>query len=68
MVDIDYVTNAKVITVHCNSLANRMREKSNEIKPNPNTYRTSGCASSMARINVVPDRGTPPMKINGICR
>lgn len=32
------------------------------------TYRTSGWASNMARINVVPDLGTPPMNINGISR
>jgi len=32
------------------------------------TYRTSGWASSMARIKVVPDLGTPPMNINGISR
>lgn len=31
-------------------------------------HRTSGCASNIARISVVPDLGTPPMNINGICR
>lgn len=30
------------------------------------TYLMSGCASNMALIKVVPDLGTPPMKINGI--
>jgi len=29
-------------------------------------YLTSGCASNMARIRVVPDRGTPPMKMSGM--
>ena len=30
-------------------------------------HRTSGCASNMARIKVVPLRGTPPMNTRGIC-
>lgn len=42
-----------------------IRGKMNDLKQKTNL--TSGCASSIARINVVPDRGTPPININGIC-
>ena len=31
-------------------------------------YLTSGCASSIALMRVVPDRGTPPMKMSGMYR
>merc|ERR1719507_629995 len=31
-------------------------------------HRTAGWASNIARIRVVPERGTPPMKMSGLCR
>ncbi len=31
-------------------------------------HRTSGCASSITLMRVVPERGTPPIKMIGDCR
>lgn len=41
-------------------------KKKHSVKTKTFSYRTSGCASNIARISVVPDRGTPPININGI--
>jgi hypothetical protein len=57
-----------MISIHLVEFSENFKEKGENGKLKLMTHLTSGWASNIARMSVVPDLGTPPINMSGIFR